>query len=453
MSKLRSSGLVIAAGTYDGVLAGWEFKEKGLDLTFATAVHTGSIRSLSITSSPNGDEPGSLLSCGYDETLKTHDWHKRLTSSGEIRTPSDFGTPVCSSYAPPLEANSSHCVVGFSNGKICIYKKRDWSVQHVLAGHEGGVGDICVHPSGKLALSGGSSDGKLKLWDLTKGRLAFVNNISPSSTFGGQARFDPISSLVWSRDGEFYALGHGSHITVREVASGKELLDVDLPSRVNQVTLMAGEEGLFVVAACNDGSLPVLAVEDSDGDAESRRAIMAIEPVESHVAGVERFKCVVCVRDYYVVTSNSAGVVSVLNLEGAVKMMMSEEDELPSESENEDDDGGESDDDEAEVELAVEFLESIQLGTGARITCLTAWCRQGDVEEPETIDEVPKVEEESEKEVEHETRKEPLKRKQEDISGEMMDDKTMKKARSLVEKARNLKKKKDKKKKKSKPLS
>mmetsp|Transcript_109622 Transcript_109622/g.163877 ORF Transcript_109622/g.163877 Transcript_109622/m.163877 type:complete len:460 (-) Transcript_109622:48-1427(-) len=453
MSKLKSAGLVIAAGTYDGVLAGWEFKEKGLELTFATAVHTGSIRSLSITSSPSNDAPGSLLSCGYDETLRTHDWHKRLTSSGEIRTPSDFGTPLCSSFAPPLEANSSHCVVGFSNGKICIYKKRDWSVQHVLPGHEGGVGDIAVHPTGKLALSGGSSDGKLKLWDLTKGRLAFVNNINPSSTFGGKARFDPIASLVWSRDGEFYALAHGSHITVREVASGKGLLDVDLPSKVNQVTLMTGPEGLFVVAACNDGSLPVLAVEDSDVD--SRRAIMAIEPVESHVAGVERFKCVVCVRDYYVVTSNSAGVVSILDLKGAVKMIMSGEDEEQSENGSSDDDDddneGSDDDDEAEVELAVDFLESIQLGTGARITCLTAWCRQGDIEEyePETIDEIPVVEEEAdEHDVEDNIRKESLKRKQESLAGEMMDDKAMKRARSLVEKARNLKQKKDKKKKK-----
>ena len=296
MPSLKSSGLVIAAGTYDGVLAGWELKKKGLELTFATAVHTGSIRSLSIAASPKGGEPGSLLSCGYDETLRTHDWHKRLTCSGEVRTPADFGTPTCSAFAPP-EKHSTHCIMGFSNGKIVIYKKRDWSVQHVLAGHEGGVGSISVHPSGKLALSGGASDGKLKLWDLTKGRLAFVNKTDPASTRGGRTRYDPIDSLVWSNDGNFYALAHGTRITVREVATGKELLDVNLPSRVNQVTLMTGDEGVFVAAACNDGSLPVLAVEDSDD--ENRRAIMAIEPVESHLAREERFKCIQSAMGYY----------------------------------------------------------------------------------------------------------------------------------------------------------
>jgi hypothetical protein len=50
--------------------------------------------------------------------------------------------------------------------------------------------------------------------------------------------YDPIAG----HDGAFYELAHGSHITVREVlpvASGKELMDVNPPSRrVSQVALM-----------------------------------------------------------------------------------------------------------------------------------------------------------------------------------------------------------------------
>jgi WD40 repeat protein len=448
MPSIQSSGLVIAAGTYDGVLAGWELKKKkGLELTFATAVHAGSIRSLSIATSPNSDEPGSLLSCGYDEALRTHDWHKRLTSSGEIRTPSDFGTPVCSSFAPPAE-HSTHCVLGFSNGKISIYKKRDWSVQHVLAGHEGGVGCLAVHPTGKLALSGGVIDGKLKLWDLTKGRLAFVNKINPSSTLGGKSRYDPISSLVWSKTGSFYAMAYGSHITVREVATGKDLLDVDLPSRVHQVTLMTGPEGIFVAAACNDGSLPVLAVDDSDD--ENRRAIMAIEPVDAHLAREERFKCIFCVRGYYVVTANSAGVVSLMDLSGAVKMMYEDVEEKSDDSEAE----GSADDSENEedMDLAVEIIESIQLGTGARITCLTAWCKDETIEDEDSAEEMEELEEipkEAAQDPEPPAEDKGFKRKQDDLDV-TMDAAAVRKARSLVQKAKNMKKRKEKKNKKAK---
>jgi len=473
MTTIQNSDLVIAAGTYDGVLAGWEFrheeetdktkkqninktknKQKKLSLSFATAVHEGSVRSLCMGGGVNETEPGPLLSCGYDESLKTHDWHKRMTSSGEIRTPSDFGTPLCSAFAPPT-CRSTHCIIGFSNGKVCIYKKRDWSVQHVLAGHEGGVGALAVHPTGKMALSGGVTDGKLKLWDLTKGRLAFVNKTDPVSTRGGKAKYDPINSLVWSKDGDFYAVTHGVHITVRQVATGRALLDVDMPSRVNQVAFMEGPEGLFVAAACNDGSLPVLAVEDSEE--ESRRAIMAIEPVDSHLAREERFKCISCVRDYYVVTANSAGVVSLMNLQGAVNMIMSDsEDEnenknVDENAEDSDENDG-SDDDSEDTELAVDIIESVQLGTGARITCLTAWCKPNDDQlkenaSEETQESRVKPGQMKKEEDELAMNKKTLKRKLDGKSDVAMDAETVKKARSLVEKAKKLKSKREKKKK------
>lgn len=460
MTSIFSSGLVIAAGTYDGVLAGWEFAEetkkntdktdaRPLTLSFATAVHEGSIRNLCMAGSVKKNEPGALLSCGYDETLRTHDWNKRQTSNGEIRTPAGFGTPICSAFAPPT-GQSTHCVVGFSSdGKICIYKKRDWSVQHTLAGHAGGIGALAVHPTGKLALSGGVIDGKLKLWDLTKGRLSFVSKINPASTHAGRARYDTIASVIWSEGGDFYAFAHGPHVTVREVATGKTLLDVEMPSRVNQVALMSGPEGLFVVAACNDGSLPVLAVEDNKD--ESRKAIMAIEPVDSHLAGEERFKCIQSVRDYYVVTANSAGVVSLMNLQGAINMMMSDpvsedENSLPEDDESDEQDSDNDDD----TELAVDIVESVRLGTGARITCLAAWCKTtetqfDEAEEQKAIDKIKKEKEKKEKEKEPAVKQSTYKRTF-DQAEEFMDPEAVKKARSLVKKAKKLKTKRDKKK-------
>jgi len=453
MASIYSSGLVIAAGTYDGVLAGWEFAEqiksstsmtnvRPLTLSFATAVHEGSVRSLCMAGNANENEPGALLSCGYDETLKTHDWNKRQTSSGEVRTPAGFGTPICSAFAPPT-GHSTHCVVGFSSdGKICIYKKRDWSVQHVLAGHNGGIGTLAVHPTGKLALSGGVTDGKLKLWDLTKGRLSFVNKINPVSTIGGRARYDPITSVIWSEGGDFYAFSHGSHITVRDVATGKSLLDVEMPSRVNQVALVSGPEGLFVAAACNDGSLPVLAVEENEE--ESRKAIMAIEPVDSHLAREERFKCIQSVRDYYVVTANSAGVVSLMNLQGAINMMMSGSEEENENSLSDDDESEEQESDGGDdTELAVDIVESVRLGTGARITCLAAWCKTKEIQikEAEEQEVIDKIKKENEPAVKQSAYKRKFSK-----ADEFMDADAVKKARSLVKKAKKLKSKREKKK-------
>jgi protein MAK11 len=413
----------VAVGTYDGVLAGWEIGGgANFRIAFASPTHGGSIRSLAMaaaaataTDRKKTMAPGSLISCGYDEMIHTHDCSKRLTSSGQVRTPADFGTPVCSSFAPPPQHPrpssalqmargcapdsrncSTHCLVGFSAGKLVIYKKRDWSVQHVLAGHDGGVSALAVHPTGKMALSGGTSDGKLKLWDLQKGRLAYVTKIYAAKALQaakGRTHYDPIVSLVWSRDGAIYALAYGSHVTVRDVGTGKELLDVELPARVNQICLMQKDEqgAMYVAAACNDGSIPVLAVNMLENShLTDVRAIMAIEAVEGPVAREERFKCIQSLQDYYVVTANSAGVVSLMNLEGAVKMILQEEEEsqetidananaenilVNSESDEESEDDDNDDDEESgEEELAVDIVDSVRLGTGARITCLSAWC-------------------------------------------------------------------------------
>lgn len=438
-SAALPSRLVIAVGTYDGVLAGWENIKGNLKLTFATPVHEGSLRSLCMVSS--AERPGTLVSCGFDEYLKTHDWQKRLVGNGEIRTPADFGTPNCIAFCL-----QSHCMVGFGNGKIVLYKKRDWSIQHVLGGHEGGVASLAVHPSGKMALTGGLVDGKLKLWDLTRGRLAFTNKVSSKA---------PVCSVVWSRDGQAYAWAHGNHVTVKHVGTGNDLVNVDLPSRVNQIALMdSKEEGLFVVAACNDGSLPVLAAQDIDDEEEStRRAIMAIEPVDSIVAGEERFKCIQSICGFLVATANSAGVVSVMDLSGAVRMIMDDDEGEDGSGENGIEEEVSSsgidqnnEEEEEEEELAVDILESVRLGTGARITSLAVWsCNDEDEEVDVAEEEQQEANKESvEESLESSAEKRGIKRK---AANEVeIDAQGVEKARALVSQAKKMKHKKEKKK-------
>jgi protein MAK11 len=431
---------VIVAGTYDGVLAGWETQDRGgrsLELTFATPIHQGSIRSLSLAAPSSPDKPGTILSCGYDEELKTHDWSKKLHSSGQVRTPADFGTPTCSAFAPPTTAPSTHCMLGFSGGKIVVYKKRDWSIQHVLEGHKGGVASVAVHPTGRIALTGGMIDGTLKLWDLTRGRIAYTTKLPSVSK-----RNEPVDSLEWSADGTMYGWCSGNRVTVRATDSGKDLLDAEVPSRINELVLMEGGQGVFVAAACNDGSLPVLAVQALDGSQQERRAILAIEPVDNPVAGEERFKCIRKIEAYRVATCNSAGVVSVMNLEGAVRMILSDSTDENSQGVQSDDEN----DSEEDEELAVDIVESVRLGTGARITCLAVWYSNNSVEVTEDIEKpIATVEEEESVSLVDDatTEAKGAKRKQDDD----MDTATVEKARSLVKQAKKIKKKSQRKKK------
>jgi len=312
---------------------------------------------------------------------------------------------------------------------------------------------MAVHPTGSMALTGGLTDGRLKLWDLIKGRLAYNHKIQPSRTTSeGKTFYDAINCIVWTD--EAYAFCYGSHVTVKDVATGTDLLDVELPSKVNQVCFLQGPEGLFVASANNDGSLAVLHVDRSG--AEERRAIMAIEPVEGPVAGEERFKCLQQVANYHVVTANSAGVVSLMDLSGAVRMIMQDsDDESKSDEENEkkaktDDDDPDSDNDEEEEELAVNIIDSIQLGTGNRVTCLAAWSTMLPIrvdEESESNDN--KESSDLRKQQETKSKKgEEVERKRKHDSIQELNASALERARELVASAKKIREKRQKKSKK-----
>jgi len=566
ISNRLPSRLIIVAGTYDGVLAGWDTsnehiqeeendiqkkhydidlkllrrKNDGryLKLSFAMSAHEGSVRCLDVSGggigsnsiSNNHDDkkkkkrqrsdsvdssnqqqeedvplPGSLLSGGYDETINVFNLQKH-NQVGELKTPSDLGSPLCCAFAPPSNSNSAtttvtttHALVGLTSGKIILYKKKDMSVQHILSGHDThGVQCIAVHPTGKMALSGGRSDGKIILWDLMKGRLAYVIKLPKVKVVAGRGggkgrggQLQTVNHIVWSDDGSRYAYCYGNKITARDVASsaggnGEEggaddyLLDVEMPSRVNQLAFVGGPEGIFLCAACDDGGLPVLEVGqlllDDEDDEEGknaaqneRRAIMAIEPVDDIVAGDDRFKCIKSVEGgsgFLVVTANSGGIVSLMDLEGAARMMLTPPSEgMGSSGSDSDDNESEDDSDEDEdddVEAAVEILDSVRIGSGARITDLAVWSYDNGVSE-EVSDEIAddgddidmpqengQEEDDEEASVEEDevpTTKKPFKKKENDNREKIdMDPEAVDKARKLVVQAKKHQNKKKKKK-------
>ena len=171
-----------------------------------------------------------------------------------------------------------------------------------------------------------------------------------------------------------------------------------MSGRADQICFLGGEEGLFLAAACNDGSLPLFAVggvDEEDEEEGMRRAMMAIEPVEGVAsAGEERFKCIQSVEGssgFLVVTANSGGIISLIDLEGAARMILSGDDD-DNEDDN-DDEGGRSSDDEDDDsvsdddEVAAEILESVRIGSGARVTSIAVWSHH-DPEVPSDVEDI-----------------------------------------------------------------
>merc|ERR1712127_244095 len=128
-------------------------------------------------------------------------------------------------------------------------------------------------------------------------------------------------------------------------------------------------------------------------------------------------------------------------------MMLSEDDEEGDGS----DDGDEGDsiasdsDDDGEEDTAAEILESVRIGTGARITCISVWSSNEAVDddgelEADSDEGIAEEEEEIEEEVFHTKKRKakdivPENKKQEEEEIEL-DPEALEKARALVSQAK-----------------
>lgn len=142
-----------------------------------------------------------------------------------------------------------------------------------------------------------------------------------------------------------------------------------------------------------------------------------------------------------------------MNLEGAVRMITSdpedaveEKEENPAGSDSDDDKENDNDDDEqsGEEELAVDIIDAVQLGSGARITCMVSWaCSEDEVLQAKR-DEESKVEKAQFNNIQ--TPKEDTSDRKRKFAGRQqdmeMDPEEIQRARALVAKAKEMSKKK-----------
>ncbi len=124
--------------------------------SFAIPAHLGCIKS--IASSPR------FLACGSsDETVRLFDIRRRK----ELGSLSQHQGSVC---AVAFTATGSHMLTGGEDGRISLYRTRDWECLHVLR-NKRAVNGLAIHPSGKLALAVGQGR-SLRIWNLMTAKLA-----------------------------------------------------------------------------------------------------------------------------------------------------------------------------------------------------------------------------------------------------------------------------------------
>jgi protein MAK11 len=141
-----------------------------------------------------------------------------------------------------LEACKSHTLTGSEQGRVSIWRNKDWTNLHTFKGHRSSVSGLALHPSARLAISTGK-DKRLILWNLVKARPSF------------KCKLDVVlEDLQWSKCGLFY-LGH----TDREV----RIFSVESNLREDFVVI---DHSSPIVAADFLGSSNFLFLADLNGE-------------------------------------------------------------------------------------------------------------------------------------------------------------------------------------------
>ncbi|KAJ0408932.1 hypothetical protein P43SY_002811 [Pythium insidiosum] len=231
-----ASTIRIVAGTYEGLLYGWELPTKRsgsakMKLTFGYSAHAECIKSVALMAAKQGK---TLVSGASDEMIKIYNVQKRV----EVGTLMEQkGAITCLEFF-----GQSHMLSGCADHSICIWRTSDWNCLHILGGHKGEITSIAVHPSGKLAFSV-ARDRTLRMWNLVKGRIAFIRRLEKEASF-----------VLMSQTGGRYALCFGNELSVFSSANAEVIGTLDHTQKIHAAVFATDD---YVVCGGEDKAIYV----------------------------------------------------------------------------------------------------------------------------------------------------------------------------------------------------
>lgn len=190
---------VLVFGTYDGHVLAFRVEPDAasgrmLAPLLGIKAHDGRVRSVSSSGR-------FAVSASSDETMGVLHLRK-MVDLGAVY-PDSVGVAVVAMHA------GTHLLSAADDGRVGIYRASDWELLTSMAGHAGGVADIAIHPSGRLALTVGTKDAQLFTWNLMRAKCVLKRPLD-----GG-----PASAVRWSPAGTSCAVLCDTSVKVLDLES------------------------------------------------------------------------------------------------------------------------------------------------------------------------------------------------------------------------------------------
>lgn len=208
-----------------------------------------------------------LVTGSNDEHIRIYDLQKRkelgtlLSHQGTVTTlrfSSEDNYKKGDSNAPVTTEKSGRWLLsGSEDGKIIIWRTKDWEIFGTLKGHEQRINDLAIHPSGRVAISV-SNDKTIRLWNLMTAKKAAVLKIKGKDHLGQSGEY-----VRWSEDGSNFVVGLLNQLLVYDVTNNAKIIKkIKFTSSLMCMELISIKGKQWLITGHSNGTIDFIDFEE-----------------------------------------------------------------------------------------------------------------------------------------------------------------------------------------------
>lgn len=180
-----------------------------------------------------------LVSGSNDEHIRIYDLQKRKELGTLLH---HSGSITCLSFFA-----SKWLLSGAGDGKLCLWRVKDWEVLSEMKGHKGEINDVSIHPTGKIALSVGS-DRTIRLWNLMTGKKASILKV----------KREPLK-VQWTPDGTHFVVAFDRSVAIYSAESSEVVQEETFTSPIHHMEIVkvgsSDDDDVYVARSHSNGKI------------------------------------------------------------------------------------------------------------------------------------------------------------------------------------------------------